>query len=73
MIKPIKAERVPVVFPAERCCAPGCGDKIKDGPLMWRITWDDGDVSYLEDGCVDWFVNGHPDYGGKFGPVMGLR
>jgi hypothetical protein len=56
------------------CCAPGCGDKIKPGcdEKCFEVTWSDGDVTYLEEGCVEWFVNGHPDYRGGHGDVPGL-
>jgi hypothetical protein len=71
--KPLRAVRVPVTFPARRCCAPGCGDKIKDDE-MFRIELSDGSTRFLEAGCVPWFVDGHPDVpgGGGFGPVEGL-
>lgn len=65
-MKRYKARYVPVVFPAERCCAPGCGDKIKIGNRnneMVEITDSDGQVLYLEENCIEWFENGHPDYG----------
>ena len=62
MTRPWQAEHTPVVFPAKRCCAPGCGDKIKDGRML-KLTDGTGEVLYLEEGCVDWFVHGHPDYG----------
>ena len=58
-----------------RCCAVGCGDKIKQNasdPVLYEIVWSDGSISYLEDDCLEWFVNGHPDYGGARGPVDGL-
>jgi len=59
-----------------RCCAPGCGDQIKEwcaDQQVYRIVWSDESISYLEDdSCVDWFVNGHPDYGHARGPVVGL-
>lgn len=59
-----------------RCCAPGCGDRIKEwgaDQQVYRIVWSDASISYLEDAtCVDWFVNGHPDYGCARGPVVGL-
>lgn len=59
-----------------RCCATGCGDKIKHlkpGDLCFEITWSDGSVSHLERGCVEWFVSGHPDYGFGHGVVPGLE
>jgi hypothetical protein len=49
-----------------RCCATGCGDKIKD-PDCWRVEFADGSALFLERGCVGWFVNGHPDYGHPYG------
>jgi len=58
--------------PTARCCAPGCGDKIKplnSSDSCYEIMWLDGDVTYLESGCLDWFVNGHPDYGNGFGKI----
>ena len=58
--------------PTARCCAPGCGDKIKplnSSDSCYEIMWLDGDVTYLESGCLDWFVNGHPDYSNGFGKI----
>lgn len=69
--KPIMARLIETTIPARRCCAPGCGDKIQDTET-YEITWSDGGIMYLESGCVDWFVNGHPDYGCARGPVDGL-
>jgi hypothetical protein len=43
-----------------------------EGGTMWEITWEDGAISHLEEGCVDWFVLGHPDYGFPFGWCPGL-
>lgn len=73
MRKPVSARKTKVRIPARRCCAPGCGDKIKpmgDPELdwMWRVRFDDGSVAFVEQGlCEDWFENGHPDYGGGHG------
>lgn len=60
---------------APGCCAPGCGDKIKPGcdETCFEITWSDSSVSHLEEGCVEWFIDGHPDYGHGYGTVPGLR
>lgn len=73
--KPVSARKVPARF-GERCCAPGCGDKIKpDDPTdtMYEVTWSDGALSYLESNpCARWFTEGHPDYGAGHGPVRGL-
>jgi hypothetical protein len=56
-----RAKWVPARF-GVRCCATGCGDKIK--PL-------DKDVAYLEDlSCAYWFENGHPDYGHPLGNLI---
>lgn len=67
---PIVATRVKVPIPVRRCCAPGCGDKIKplsDEDWCWRVKFSDGTTRWLEPGCVEWLVNGHPDYGGGVG------
>jgi hypothetical protein len=53
-----------------RCSAPGCGDKIKDGPL-YEVRRGDL-LEYVEEGCVDAYVHGHPDYGHPRGYVEGL-
>jgi hypothetical protein len=56
-----QAEYAPVVFPAKpakRCCAPSCGNEIKDGPML-KLTDGTGEVLYLEEDCIDWFMNGH--------------
>lgn len=71
-MKPVRAEMVPVHYPAERCCAPGCGDKIK-GESMYLVVFDDGTHAYLEPECIPCFVDGHPDYGHGFGWCDGLR
>ncbi len=74
----IYGERVPCVYPAKRCCATGCGDSIKGDvsnppkptdDTMIRVHWSDGTSNYLEEGCLDWFQNGHPDYGHPYGPI----
>jgi hypothetical protein len=72
-MKPVSARTIPARLGA-RCCAPGCGDKIKPDPgdSMTEVTWSDGTTSYIERGCERWFVVGHPDYGGGHGPVSGL-
>ena len=60
----LHAVRVTITYPAKRCCAPGCGDKIKgDGDVddtMLRVHWDDGSVSHLEEQCLTWFEDGQP-------------
>jgi hypothetical protein len=53
-----------------RCSAPGCGDKIKEGPL-YEVRRGNL-VEYVEEGCVDAYVYGHPDYGHPRGHVDGL-
>ena len=59
-----RVREVPAVVPCVRCCAPGCGDKIKPDDTMLELTAPDGSVrGYLEHSCVDWFVLGHPDHG----------
>ena len=77
MAKRWKGRRVQIVVPCKRCCATGCGDKIKpmgsipDDPddIMIEVTDPDGKVAYLEDCCVDYFVHGHPDYGHPIGDL----
>lgn len=71
---PVSARRIPGRL-GERCCAPGCGDKIKpaEGDTMFEVTWSDGSLTYIEDAiCASWFQNGHPDVGGGRGRVPGL-
>ena len=61
--------------PTKRCCAPGCGDKIKpssDDETILRLTWSNDDVTYLEEGCVAVFENGHPDYQCGHGPLPAI-
>jgi hypothetical protein len=75
--RPVAARLVPVEVPAKRCCATGCGDKIKgdtDVDLMYEVTFDDGSISYVEKNgsCEEWFVAGHPDYGHPYGWCPGL-
>ena len=66
-MQPIPTAANLVATPAGvRCCAAGCGDKIKD-PECWRVKFTDGSAAFLERGCVAWFVTGHPDYGHPFG------
>ena len=69
-----KARRISITHPAKRCCAPGCGDKIKHnvkGEQMIEVTdTETGKVYYLEEGCIDWFENGHPDYGCARGKLV---
>lgn len=57
---------VPVTFPAKRCCAPGCGDKIKSPKWMIEVYgyYSPEEHGYLEESCREWFENGHPDHGG---------
>lgn len=69
----VKVEEILITLPAKRCCATGCGDKIKplhSGDTCLKITWMDGTESMLEMGCIDWFVNGHPDYGYGYGKIL---
>lgn len=66
-MRPTPISAIIVATPAGvRCCATGCGDKIKD-PECLRVEFVDASVAFLERGCVAWFVNGHPDYGHPFG------
>lgn len=44
-------ELVDVTYPAKRCYAPGCGDKIKD-KKMWR-TEDEHGEHFLHTYCCD--------------------
>jgi hypothetical protein len=67
----VSARLVETVCPARRCGAPGCGEKIQDDDT-YEIVWSDGFISHVEGGCIDVFVNGHPDYGCAWGPVEGL-
>ena len=55
-------------LPFPRCAAPGCGDKIKDDVRV-RLVDEDGNVFFIEESCVGWFENGHPDYGCPRGPI----
>ena len=57
------ARYVPVTFPTKRCCATGCGDKIKDDRMIEVKSATTGEIFYLEEGCIEWFEDGHPDYG----------
>ena len=69
----VKVEEVLLEHPFPRCCTTGCGDKIKpleSGATCLKITWETGNVSYVEWGCLDWFVNGHPDYGHGYGQIL---
>ena len=69
----VRVEEVYIEHPFPRCCAPACGDKIKplhSGDTCLKITWLDGDVSYVEMDCYEWFVNGHPDHGGGYGKIL---
>lgn len=78
----VKVERVSAQLawgdgtePTKRCCAPGCGDKIKtssDDETMLRLTWSNDDVTYLEEGCVEWFEDGYTDYRGGHGPLPAI-
>lgn len=66
----VSVRKTPVVIPAKRCCAPGCGDKIKPcepDDWMYEVTWDDGSVSHVEENCAGWVKDGHPDYGCGWG------
>lgn len=67
-----RARRVPIHYPAERCCATGCGDKIKgDASMndsMIEVVFPDGTMRYLGESighlsCVEAFEHGHSDYG----------
>jgi hypothetical protein len=64
----IKARRV-ATEPGRRCCAPGCGDKIKSPEATIELTFPNGVVNYAEEGCLDWVENGHPDYGCPRGKI----
>lgn len=33
----IEARRISTTFPARRCSAPGCGDKIKSEEQTWQL------------------------------------
>jgi hypothetical protein len=56
----VRMETCAQFFPAPRCCAPGCGDKVKDGLVLVRLA--DGTVLYAHDSCcrperlavIDW-------------------
>lgn len=64
-----QAERIQNSTPYPRCCAPGCGDKIKDDDVLKVIGFVDGRPRYLEECCVENFVHGHPDYGSPVGDL----
>ena len=69
----VKLREVYIEHPFPRCCATGCGDKIKpisSGDTCLEVTWLGGDVTYLEFGCIEWFVHGHPDYGYGYGKIL---
>ncbi len=67
LARPVAARMTPTK-PGVHCCAPGCGDKIKDYPVMCELRWSDGGTTYLEGGdCLTWFKDGHPDVGGGWG------
>ena len=77
-----KAKRLPIVEVwrhghkrlgcAPRCCAPGCGGKIKPGVDDTAILLEDkgGNIYYLEDECEDIFENGDPYEGGIVGRLV---
>lgn len=59
----IEALKVRTVFPARRCAAPGCGDKIKDETVRLKLSCDGlNPYVYVHDICfndehlavVDW-------------------
>ena len=54
----VKARRVPITLPAKRCVV--CGDKIKSGAMIELLDFTEG-ICYLEEGCVEYFISGHPD------------
>ena len=56
-----------------RCCAPDCGDKVKEVGY-YVVDFDDGTVGYIHAGCVREFVHGacDPPHWGARGPVPGL-
>ena len=63
--------KLTITYPAKRCCATGCGDKIK-GPCndyLIEVTFPDGTIKYLEECCVENFEHGHPDYGYPMGKL----
>ena len=56
-----------------RCSASGCGDKIKAGTRYALLTAPDGEQVLCEEGCLDWFEHGHPDYGYPRGRIEWVR
>lgn len=52
-----------------RCCAPGCGDSIKQGTEYALLTAPNGEQVLCESGCLQWFEHGHPDYGHPRGRI----
>lgn len=66
LVKPWETHEKAQTGKTPRCCAPGCGDKIKDDTCI-ELVFVDGTKRYLEQDCLDWYVNGHPDVGGGVG------
>lgn len=54
-------EETPITYPARRCCAPGCGDKIKGygDETALAVSWSDGSVDFLEHCCRRRFLAGN--------------
>ena len=50
----IEALKVETTFPARRCAAPGCGDKIKDVTIRLKLSCEGLDLYvYVHDACFD--------------------
>ncbi len=68
-----RARRVPIEF-GKRCCATGCGDKIKgfdaSDTCVEATDIATGEVLYIEDGCIENFEKGHEDYGHPIGMLI---
>jgi hypothetical protein len=66
IVKPWETQEKQRTGQTPRCSAPGCGDKIKEHECI-ELLFADGAVQYLEQDCLGWYVNGHPDTGGGVG------
>lgn len=66
IVKPWETQEKKRTGKTPRCCAPGCGDKIKEQECI-ELVFVDETTLYLEQDCLNWYVNGHPDTGGGVG------